>query len=89
MKKFVLKKHSDTPEALEGIPQELEQVHIRIHSEGYPDGGTLYYEGTVRKFVIERLPSPVLTEMLPRLLQEQSFTYRLNTENIVITKVDA
>ena len=89
MKKYVLKKHADTSEDLGGIPQELEQVRIWIHSEGYPEEGTLYYEGTVRKFVIERLPSPVLLEMLPRLLQEPSFTYRLNTETIVITKVDA
>lgn len=86
MKKFTLKK----PEALDpeyGIPPELESVRIRIHSEPAPDWGTTFYEGSIRKFVLERLPSPVLTRMLPRLVEESFLTYRLSNETIHITRL--
>ena len=86
MKKFALKKQ----EALDpeyGIPQELEPVRIRIHSEPDPEAGTTFYEGSIRKFVLERLPSPALTRLLPRLLEESTLSYRMSTETIHITRL--
>ncbi len=86
MKKYVLRKNVGDTEMPSVIGPELAELKIRIFGEGYPDTGSLYYEGTVGTFVIERLPQPALIEMLPRLLDESRFTYCLNTENIVIER---
>jgi hypothetical protein len=86
MKKFKLKK----PETLDpayGIPAELEPVQIRIHSEPTPAIGTVFFEGSVRKFVLERLPTPALTQMMAKLLEEPTLSYRLSTETIHITRL--
>jgi len=86
MKKYTLKKQ----EALDpeyGIPQEMESVRIRIHSEPDPESGTAFYEGTIRKFVLERLPSPVLTKLLTRLSEEKTLSYRMSTETLYITRM--
>lgn len=85
MKKFVLKK----PEVLDpeyGVPPELEPVQIRIHSESDPEAGTIYFEGSIRKFILERLPAPALTRMLPQLMEMPTLSYRLSTETIHITR---
>ena len=68
------------------ISSELARMNIRIFGEGYPETGSLYFEGSVSTFIIERLPQPALIEMLPRLLEEPRFTYCLNTETIVIER---
>lgn len=86
MRKFVLKK----PEVLDpvyGIPPELEPMQIRIHSNPAPDVGTIFFEGSIRNFVLERLPTPALTHMLPRLLAEPTLSYRLSAETIHITRL--
>lgn len=85
MKKFVLKK----PEVLDpayGVSPDLEPVEIRIHSESDPDTGTIYFEGSIRKFILERLPTPDLTRMLPQLMEMPTLSYRLSTETIYITR---
>lgn len=85
MKKFVLKK----PEVLDpiyGITPELEPLQIRIHSEPDPETGTTFFEGSIRKFILERLPTPTLTNLLPQLLQTPTLSYRLSTETIYITR---
>jgi hypothetical protein len=87
MKKYVLRKNVDDTEMPSVISPELAKMNIRIFGEGYPETGSLYYEGTVGTFVIERLPQPALIEMLPRLLDEPRFTYCLSKENIVIERM--
>lgn len=89
MKKFVLKKNPENLDPIEGIPPELEPIRIRIHSEPDPDKGTVFFEGSVRKFVLERIPAPALTQMLPRLRNEPSLSYRLSTETLYITRLDS
>ena len=86
MKKYVLRKNIDDKEMPSVISPELAKMHIRIFGEGYPETGSLYYEGTVGTFVVERLPQPALIEMLPRLSDEPRFTYCLSTETIVIER---
>ena len=87
MKKFVLRKNVDDREMPSVINPELAKMQIRIFGVGYPETGSLYYEGAVSTFIIERLPQPALIEMLPRLLDEPRFTYCLSTETIVIERV--
>lgn len=86
MKKFVLRKSADDRELPSMIGSELAGMNIRIFGEDYPETGSLYFEGTVSTFIIERLPQPALIEMLPRLLDEPRFTYCLSTETIVVER---
>ena len=86
LKKFVLKKQEPDLDPEYNISPELAKMEIVIHSEGYPKDGALYYTGTVRKFIIERIPSPALIEMLPRLLTEPKFSYCLSTETIIVAR---
>jgi len=86
LKKFVLKKKEEEIDPEYNISLELAKMEIQIHSEGYPETGASYFTGTVRKFVVERIPSPALVEMLPRLLTEPKFSYCLNTETIIVAR---
>ncbi len=87
MKKFVLRKSVDDRELPSIISPELAGMNIRIFGEGHPETGSLYFEGTVSTFIIERLPQPALIEMLPRLLDESRLVYCLSKENIIIERV--
>jgi hypothetical protein len=87
VKKFVLRKSADDRELPSIISPELAGMNIRIFGEGYPENGSLYFEGTVRTFIVERLPQPALIEMLPRLADESRLGYCLSKENIIIERV--
>lgn len=86
MKKLVLKK-KHTPEEEPALDPRLLQMTIRIYGAGYPEKN-LYYEGNLRTFVVERIPSESLVALLPKLLEEPSFTYCMNTETITVERVD-
>lgn len=87
MNKFVFSKKSE-PELPAGIVPELAKVQIRICTEGFPEKGALYFKGTVRTFVIERLPHQNLIDLLPRLLTESRFTYKPAGETLLVERVD-
>lgn len=87
MKTFLLVKKHDDNLLPKTIVPELANMKIRICSEEYPESGVLYFKGTVRIFLFERKPQPVLINMLPRLLTEDRITYCLNTETIVIERL--
>lgn len=83
MSRFVFSRKNE-PELPPIITPELARIKIRVCTDGYPETGSMYYEGDVRTFVIERLPHPNLIALLPRLLSEPQFTYRPSTETLVI-----
>lgn len=87
LNKFVFSKKSE-PELPAGIVPELAKVQIRICTAGFPEKGALYFEGTVRTFVIERLPHQTLIELLPLLLTEPRFTYQPAGEILLVERVD-
>ena len=62
-------------------------MKIRICTSGYPETGAVYYEGTVRTFIIERLPHPTLIELLPNLLTVPRFTYRPDQETLMVEHI--
>jgi hypothetical protein len=86
MRKFTLKRDYDRHELPEGFDHALAKLKIRIWS-GEGESITVYYEGSIGKFVIERLPSQSLLDLLPRLQQESSLTYRLQHEDITIDRI--
>ena len=87
MRKFTLKKDYDKDELPEGIDETLAKLKIRIRS-GEGESMRVYYKGSLGKFVIERNPNPTLLDLLPRLHQESSMTYRLHTEEITLERID-
>lgn len=87
MSKFKLKKDYDKDELPEGFDESLAKLKIRIRS-GDRDSMRVYYEGSIGKFVVERLPNQTILDLLPRLHQESSLTYRLNQEEITIERLD-
>ncbi len=87
MRKFKLKKDYDKDELPGGFNETLAKLKIRIRS-GDGDSMRVYYEGSIGKFVIERIPNPTILDLLPRLHQESSLTYRLHQEEITIERLD-
>ena len=87
MSRYVFTRKKD-PELPSAITPELANIQIRICTKGYPETGTLYFEGTVRKFVLERLPHETLIELLPNLLTVHSLTYQPASETILIERID-
>jgi hypothetical protein len=75
------------PELPACITPVLGMMKIRICTEGYPAQGAVYYEGTVRTFVIERLPQEELVQMLPQLLEKPKFTYCFSKEVISVERI--
>ena len=88
MNRFVFSKKSNEPELPACITPELADMSIRISTDGYPDTGAVYYEGTIRAFVTERLPHEQLIERLPELLVSPSFIYRPSTETLRVERID-
>lgn len=87
MNRFIFSKKNES-ELPESIVPELAKMRIRISTEGYPETGALYYEGTVRTFVIERLPHTNLIELLPILLTEPRFTYKPANEKLLVERIE-
>ena len=85
MKKLVLRKKAFTKDEQPEIDPKLAAMSIRIYGEGYPEKN-LYYEGNLRTFIIERIPSERLAAMLPQLLEMPRITYCLNQETITIER---
>ncbi len=87
LSRYVFSRKPD-PELPPQITPALARTRIRICTAGYPETGSLYFEGTVRQFVIERLPHETLIELLPNLLTVPRFTYRPSTETILVERID-
>lgn len=64
---------------------DLMNTKIKIYNEE-KGADALYFEGTVGKFVKERIPSDQIVELLPRLKTEERIEYKLKTEVVIIEK---
>lgn len=60
------------------IDTELLNMKIRIYDESFPETGKVLYEGSVGKFIKERVPSDFLVALLPQLKQKDKISYRLS-----------
>jgi hypothetical protein len=57
---------------------ELLNMKIRIIDENFETTGTVFYNGTVHKFIKERIPSPTIVELLPKLKVASSIPYKFH-----------
>ncbi len=62
----------------------LLNMKIRIYGEDFPQTGTAYYEGSIGKFIEERIPSDFLVKLLTELRYKDKVSYRLSAgENFI------
>lgn len=57
---------------------ELLNMKIRIYDESFLNTGKALYEGSIGKFIKERIPSDFLVSLLPELKQRDKLSYRLS-----------
>lgn len=63
---------------------EILNTKIRIIDSDFDNTGTVYYEGTVCKFIKERIPAEFLVAILASLKHQDEITYKLaGSENII------
>jgi len=60
------------------IDAELLNMKIRIYDESFFDTGKVLYEGSIGKFIKERIPSDFLVSLLPELKHRDKLSYRLS-----------
>jgi hypothetical protein len=66
------------------IDTDLLNMKIRIFDENFHQTGTIFYEGTVGKFMKERVPTESLVELLIELKHKDKLSYRLSDcENFI------
>lgn len=56
----------------------LLNMKIRIYDESYVQTGKALYEGSVGKFIKERIPSDFLVNLLTQLRHTEKVSYRLS-----------
>lgn len=60
------------------IDAALLNMKIRIYDDTYSETGKVLYEGSVGKFIKERIPSDYLVELLTELRHKDKLSYRLS-----------
>lgn len=66
------------------IDADLLNIRMRIFGEDFPQTGIIFYEGSVGKFIKERIPSEFLVKLLTELRNKDKITYKLgNSENYI------
>jgi hypothetical protein len=53
-------------------------MKIRIYGEDYAETGKVFYEGSMGKFLKERIPSDVLVDLMMGLKHTDKVSYRLS-----------
>ncbi len=66
------------------IDTSLLNMKIRIYDEHFQQTGTIFYEGTIGKFIKERVPTESLVKLLTELKHQDKLSYRFsNCENFI------
>ncbi|MGE5678232.1 MAG: hypothetical protein ACM3ZR_09285 [Pseudomonadota bacterium] len=60
------------------VDAELLNMKIRIYDESFQSTGKVLYEGSIGRFLKERLPSEYLVEILTGLRTRDKLSYRLS-----------
>ncbi|HYE09176.1 MAG: hypothetical protein K0R80_1942 [Clostridia bacterium] len=60
------------------IDVELLNMKIKIYGEDYEQTGKVFYEGSIGKFIKERIPSDFLVDLLTELRHKDKVSYRLS-----------
>jgi len=91
LNRFTFRKVEPPPPPEDELPPEIRmmaRMRIRIGTFGYPKTGSVYFEGSVRDFVVERMPHQTLVEQLPLLMTEQRFSYQPGSEKLMVERID-
>lgn len=60
------------------IDADLLNMKIRIFDESFSQTGMVLYEGSVGKFIKERIPSEFLVKLITELKHKDKLSYRLS-----------
>jgi hypothetical protein len=60
------------------IDVELLNMKIKIYGEDFEQTGKVFYEGSIGKFIKERIPSDFLVDLLVELRHKNRVSYRLS-----------
>lgn len=60
------------------VDAELLNMKIRIYDESYSSTGKALYEGSIGRFIKERIPSDFLMQLLAELKSRDKLSYRLS-----------
>lgn len=66
---------------------ELLNTKIRIIDSNFDQTGTIYYEGTISKFLKERIPADFLVDILSNLKNQDEISYVLKNDTNIIQKL--
>lgn len=60
------------------IDVNLLNMKIRIYDESFQETGKALYEGSIGKFIKERIPSEFLVKLITELNEKDKVSYRLS-----------
>lgn len=66
---------------------ELLNMKIRIFDESFQQTGAVLYEGSVGKFIKERIPSEFLVEVLTQLREKDKLSYVIGKSKNFIERI--
>lgn len=69
------------------IDVELLNMKIKIYGEDYAETGKTFYEGSIGKFIKERIPSDFIVNLLTELRHKDKLSYRLSGGENFIERV--
>lgn len=78
MKKAKIRRYTAHKDYNVDFDVELLNMVIRIYGEDYEETGVVDYEGSVGKFIKERIPADWLVELLPELREVNKISYRFH-----------
>lgn len=76
MKKVRIRKYTAHEDYNIEVDANFLNMHIRIYGEDFDQTGKFDYEGSIGKFLKERLPADWLVELLPELRTIDKLSYK-------------
>jgi hypothetical protein len=87
MKKANIRRYTEHLDYDADIDLELLNTRIRIFGEEYEETGIAYYEGSVGRFISERLPADFLVNLIAELKYKDIVAYKLSGGENYIQKI--
>jgi hypothetical protein len=87
MKKAKARMYTDHLDYNIKIDLEILNMRIRVFGEEYYETGEFYYEGSVGRFIKERIPAAFLVELITELKNKDIVSYKLSGGRNFIQRV--
>lgn len=75
MKKARIRKYTAHKDYDIEVDAKFLNMRIKIYGEDFEQTGQVYYEGSIGKFIEERIPADWLVELLPELRTKDKISY--------------